>query len=253
MTEEQKFFFDLKGWILIPGVLSEAEIEPIKQHVYDGGTGFTGPAAELLDHPVVVDVLNEILALGNAPEDYYQFRCEGMFTTVRKAGWVPSGTERPHGGRGIGPVAFQQHGNRIYSGLTRVVWELNPVNKGDGGTLFLSGTHKANFPMHASVLEPDNPHLETYSCPAGSLFIFTESLLHAGTEWKNPDVDRVSVFYAYNSLLSQYHKMNLSHDIISQMPPKRQSLFRGVWQHDFSVQPHSEGSNRLYSEENHSL
>jgi len=253
MTEEQKFFFDLKGWILIPGVLTEAEIEPLKKHVYDGGNGFTGPAADLLDHPVVVDILTDLLAFGSTPVDYYNFRCEGMFTTVRKAGWKPSGTENPHGGKFLGPICYQQQGNHLFSGLTRVVWELNPINVGDGGTLFLSGTHKANFAFPQSVLEPDNPHLETYSCPPGSLFIFTESLMHAGTEWKNPDVDRVSLFYAYNSLQSQFHKMNLPHETISQMPPKRQSLFRGVWQHDFSVQPHSEGSNRFYSEENRSL
>ena len=253
MTEEQKFFFDLKGWILIPGVLSEAEIAPVKEHVCNGGNAFTGPAAELLDHLVVVDILSELLALGRVSDDYYNFRCEGMFTTVRKAGFTPAVAEKPHGGKHIGSTCYQQQGTKLFSGLTRVVWELNPVNKGDGGTLFLSGTHKADFPFPASILEPNNPHLETYSCPAGSLFIFTESLLHAGTEWKNPDVDRVSIFYAYNSLQAQYHKMNLPHETISQMPTKRQSLFRGVWQHDFSIQPHEAGGNRHYAEDNHSL
>jgi hypothetical protein len=252
MTEEQKFFFDLKGWILIPGVLSEAEIEPIKKHVYDGGTGFTGPAAELLDHPVVVDILTDLLAFGQAPEDHYNFRCEGMFTTVRKQGWTPPGTEKPHGGKFLGPTCYQQQGNYLYSGLTRVVWELNPINVGDGGTLFLSGTHKANFAFPDSVREPDNPHLETYSCPAGSLFVFTESLMHAGTVWKNPVVDRVSIFYAYNAVQAQYHKMNISSEVISKMPPKRQSLFRGVWQADFSNSPYGD-VNRYYSEENQAL
>jgi ectoine hydroxylase-related dioxygenase (phytanoyl-CoA dioxygenase family) len=129
---------------------------------------------------------------------------------------------------------------------------LNPVNAGDGGTLFLSGTHKANFPFPDSVREPDNPHLETYSCPAGSLFIFTESLMHAGTVWKNPDVDRVSIFYAYNAVQAQFHKMNISPEVISQMPPKRQSLFRGVWQADFSNSPYGE-INRYYSEGNQAI
>jgi hypothetical protein len=34
---------------------------------------------------------------------------------------------------------------RVHSGLTRVVWELNPVTKASGGTRFLSGSHKAAF------------------------------------------------------------------------------------------------------------
>jgi hypothetical protein len=253
MTEAQKYFFDLQGWILIPSVLSEDEIEPIKRHVYDGGTGFTGPAQELLDHPVVVDILSEILGTAPPDGDYYSFRCEGAFTTVRSAGWQPPGTEKPHGGRGTGPINFQCFRDRIYSGMTRVVWELNPIEVGDGGTLFLSGTHKANFPHPHEVLQPDNPHLETYSCPAGSLFIFTESLLHAGTTWKNPDRDRVAIFYAYNGLLAQFHRLNLEPAVIEEMPKKRQSLFRGVWAHDFSVQPHDEGRNRYYSPDNRSL
>jgi hypothetical protein len=31
------------------------------------------------------------------------------------------------------------------------------------------------------------------------------------------------------------------------MPPKRQSLFRGVYAHDFTARPHEAGDNRHYS------
>jgi hypothetical protein len=37
------------------------------------------------------------------------------------------------------------------------------------------------------------------------------------------------------------------------MPPKRQSLFRGVYAHDFSARPHAAGDNRYYGAENRSL
>src|SRR5439155_19169318 len=184
-----------------------------------------------------------ILGGGPSPEDYYNFRCENSFITLRKAGWKPGGTEVPHGGAGIGAISYRSNGKGIYSGLTRVVWELNPVEKGDGGTLFLSGTHKARIPYPASVREPDNPHMESYRCPAGSVFIFTESLLHAGTPWKNPDVDRIAIFNAYNSVWSQWHRLNQSEELIAAMPPKRQSLFRGVYAHDFTARPHEAGDN----------
>ena len=36
MTDAQKFFFDLHGWIMLPSVLSSAEIGPLKKDVYDG-------------------------------------------------------------------------------------------------------------------------------------------------------------------------------------------------------------------------
>ena len=36
MTPEQKFFFDLRGWILLPSVLSASEIGEMKAEVYAG-------------------------------------------------------------------------------------------------------------------------------------------------------------------------------------------------------------------------
>jgi hypothetical protein len=253
MTDEQKFFFDLKGWLLLPGVLSAAECAAIRGHLEAGGNSFSGPAQELLDHPAIVPILAEILGGGPSPEEYYNFRCEGSFVTRRQAGWKPSGTEIPHGGPGLSGIHYHTNGRGIYSGLTRVVWELNPVAKGAGGTLFLSGTHKASFPQPQCVREPDNTHMESYACPEGSVVIFTESLLHAATEWKDPKVERVAIFTAYNAIPTQYHRLNLSHEQIEAMSPKRRSLFRGVYVHDFTIRPHEEGGNRYYSANNRSL
>jgi hypothetical protein len=256
MTDEQKFLFDVKGWLLLPAVLSAREIDAVKTHLLGGGDGFTGPAQELLDHPAVVAILNETLSERPPAEDYYNFRCESSFVTIRKAGWTPGGTQTPHVVRppqGCGPMNYQCNGGRIYSALTRVVWELNPVRQGMGGTLFLSGTHKAKFPYPPSVREPDNAYMESYECPAGSVFIFTESLLHAGTPWKDPEVDRIAIFNCYNSLWAQWHRLNRSPELIESMPPKRQSLFRGVYAHDFSARPHEAGDNRYYGVQNRSL
>lgn len=256
MTEEQKFLFDLRGWMLLPSVLDTAQIEAIKAHLYAGGSGFTGPAQELLDHPVVVDVLNDILTEWEPNDDTYYFRCENSFVTIRQNGWKPGATDVPHvvcPPQSAGVMNYQCKGNRIYSALTRVVWELNPVEKASGGTLFLSGSHKANFPYPPSVKEIDNHHMESYSCPAGSVFIFTESLLHAATAWKDPNVDRVSIFNCYNSIWAQWHRLNLDHDLIESMPPKRQTLFRGVYAIDFTARPVESGINRTYGLNNRAL
>ena len=73
MTEEQKFFFDLRGWILLPGVLSDAEIavmkaeafaavDPSQHMVINPDSSFQGTLQTLLDHPAIVGILSEILA-----------------------------------------------------------------------------------------------------------------------------------------------------------------------------------------------
>ena len=86
MTEAQKYLFDLKGFIALPGLLSAGELDPIRQHqmkyLYerdslppDERDNHGGPSQILLDHPVVAGVLNEILShQGLASEECYGFR-----------------------------------------------------------------------------------------------------------------------------------------------------------------------------------
>ena len=78
-TDEQRFFFDLRGWILLPSVLTEGEIEEMKAQCYAGTTkSYEGPLQNLLDHPAVVGILSEILTEEPFERDEsYGFRCEG--------------------------------------------------------------------------------------------------------------------------------------------------------------------------------
>ena len=73
MTEEQKYIFDLKGWICLPGLLTEEQLEPIREHqlafLHDRESlpaeerdNHGGPSQILADHPAVVGVLNEIIS-----------------------------------------------------------------------------------------------------------------------------------------------------------------------------------------------
>ena len=151
-------------------------------------------------------------------------------------------------------MRYQVAGNKIFSGLTRVVWELEDVKAGSGGTTFLSGSHKAHFnyggpdPYRPNISESaweESLHqaMAEYNCPAGSVIIFTESLLHATNDWTNPDNSRCAVFNCYNSLWAQWHKVSLSHETIEAMPPRRRTLFRGVWG----------PGNKEYSQDNRAL
>ncbi|MCH8290515.1 phytanoyl-CoA dioxygenase family protein [Candidatus Poribacteria bacterium] len=248
MAPEQKFFFDLRGWILLPSVLSASEIKEMKTEVYACAKhSYEGALQRLLDHPAIVGILTEILSEDSfVRDDCYSFRCEGSFITVRPPGWSKS--ERsdmgmPHVVRPpqqANAMRYQVAGNKIFSGLTRVVWELEEVKAGQGGTSFLSGSHKAHFnyggpdpfrpnisgsPWEASM----RAAMDEYSCPAGSVVIFTESLVHAANDWTNTANPRCAVFNCYNSIWAQWHRLNLSHEKIQAMPLKRRSLFRGTW------------------------
>ncbi len=241
-TSEQKYLFDTRGWLLIPGVLNGAEIAEMRDFccrlkkdpasiLPHERSSYGGPLERLTDHPAIVGFMNEFVADPSAgSENGYGFRMESSFLTIRSKGDTNWG---PHGGGGS--LSFGQNShiyryqqNRVFSGLTRAVWELNPVKKGDGGTVFLTGSHKAAFAAPASTSAPDSPLWEDYDCPAGSLLFFTEGITHSGTLWTNPDVDRVAIFNCYNTIGWKWHDWNPSPEALAAMPPVRRSLFRPV-------------------------
>ena len=117
---------------------------------------------------------------------------------------------------------------KAYSGLTRVVWELAPVQKGKGGTLVVSGSHKAVYAAPESIHDPNSPIWDTYECPAGSLLFFTEAITHSATPWTDETTDRVAIFNLYNTIGAKWSNWHPHPDLLASMPPKRQSLFRDV-------------------------
>lgn len=244
MTDEQKFWFDMKGWLLIPGVLPEAQCAEMRDFLKtlretpekiapQDRAGYGGPIAALHDHPAAVAVLRNIISQDTS-DDAYGFRLDGNYFQYRHEG--NDGID-PHGGSpGAGVFTYHCRNQRIYSGLTRVVWELNEVEKGAGGTLLMSGSHKSAFPVPREHMVKSSPAFETYSCPAGSVLFFTESLCHSGAMWKSKK-PRLAVFNCYADHQTQYHKMRWNPTVIASWPKKRQSLVRGVWHADFNQSP----------------
>ena len=117
MTEEQRFVFDLKGWLLIPSVLQSAQIDAVKAHLEALANNrpsldlvdrysLSGPAQILLDHPAIVNILEEILG-HSRDEESYGFRCESSFSTIlsRLAGSRSARKSRASCGDGKTPTA----------------------------------------------------------------------------------------------------------------------------------------------------
>ena len=198
-------------------------------------TSIGGPLEKLTDHPVILGFMNEFVAhAGLASENCYGFRFENSFLSWRELG---STNFRPHGGRGLLNVPGNSHEyhvryDEVHAGLTRAVWELNPVEYRTGGTLFLSGSHKAAFRSPKSTENEDCPLWEPYECPAGSVLFFTEAITHTGATWTNEKNPRVAIFNCYNTIGQKWHKWEPHPDQLAAMPPKRQTLFRGVYCQD---------------------
>ena len=252
LTVEQRYSFDLRGWLLVPGVLTEEGIEPMREHLIrlhtdrdsipeKNRSSLGGPCESLIDHPVVVGFMNEFVynpftdlsktpPLGN--QQCYGFRMEMSFSQYRHVG---DGSFLPHNGSGMMRVPGDHHTYHAFPGhaksiLTRALWELNPVRNGRGGTLFVSGSHKAAFPApEDSIKEIDSPFWETYGCPSGSVLFFTEAVTHSSSVWSDDENPRLAIFNSYNMIGSKWHNWDPHPDLLAQMPPQRQTLFRPVY------------------------
>ena len=244
LSEEERYIFDTKGWLAIPGVLVESEMEDMREiccqlkfepeSVPERDRSTIGGALEgLCDHPRVVGFMQEFVGNDDLESNEgYGFRMEYSFMGMRLRKYKGDHYS-PHGGLGTNLKADSWHVYRglpgkAFSGLTQAVWELNPVVKGDG-TLFLSGSHKGHFDLPEKIREERNHFMwETYECPAGSIVFFTETLTHSGSQWKNDDHDRMAIFNSYNAIPSRYHYWDPHPDQLADMHPKRRTLFRYV-------------------------
>ena len=243
LTQKQKYDFDRNGWLLIPSVLSDAEISEMHefcQLLRESPEGIPeperctlgGPLQKLADHPVVVGFLNEFLAYPPAAsEDCYGFRLEE--TTALFGNTSPSETESVlQKGNGLFRLPGDSHlyrcvPGRGWSGLTRVLWELTEVTVETNSVRFIAGSHKAAYPLPELVQNPNSSLWETYECSPGSVIFFTESLTQTQVQ-SNAD-GGVCVSNLYNTVASRWSNWLPHPQLLEAMPPKRQTLFRGTY------------------------
>ena len=243
MTDEEKFRFDLSGFLVRPAILSKDEVDaivdqldrikhnpaslPPEHRAIPGGA-----ASVLIDHPKVIEVLHQLIG----PD----VRMESTFFVWREKG-------QEHGGlHGGGPCqadpifGYRVNNGRIHAGMVRVVFELTDVSKNDGGTHFIAGSHKANFAMHPDHMSLEDgkrsPFLMTYECPAGSAIFFTENLCHAGPVWQR-ETPRIAVLNAYAYLATHWHRLRIPPEVLNGLPREKQAYFREPWIADFRTSP----------------
>ena len=67
MTDEQKFFFDLRGWLLLPSILTDDDIEEMKAEVYaDVVMGKTKPEKAFMEGKITATNLGDMMKFGQA-------------------------------------------------------------------------------------------------------------------------------------------------------------------------------------------
>ena len=243
MTEEERFRFDLAGFLVRPAILSKTEVEEISDQIdrvkhkpeslppeHRDVPG--GPSSVLIDHPKIIDVLHEIIG----PD----IRLESCGCIWRKKGEAHGGLHGGSRGQGDPIFGYRVHNGRIHAGMVRVIFELTDIAFEDQSTHFVIGSHKANYkmhPNHTSLEEGERSQfLTSYECPAGSAIFFTENICHAGPEWQK-DTPRVAILHAYSHLATHWHRLKIPPAVLAGLPRAKQAYFRAPWIADFRTSP----------------
>lgn len=224
MTDEEKYYFDITGYLVLEGVLLPDEVtecnaaieryaEKIRAHEQSlarGSSALAGtsgrlelsgmlqwekpwcqPFRDMLVHPAIVPYLNEMMGMG--------FRLDHgpLLIAMRE------GNDEGHYFHGSGEpyspvVAYHHQNGKMFCGGVTVAWQLRDVNPGEGGFGIVPGSHKANYRTPQGVLsvEKDMGLVKQIPMKAGDVLFFMECATHGTLPWTGAG-ERRSVLYKY--------------------------------------------------------
>ena len=245
MSDEQRFLFDLQGYLLVPDVLDAPTIArmlgEMDAHSVDPPEGnsdnyrfgdflrWSDDYRGLIDHPTLLPIVAELLGPRFRLDHAY-----GMATRPGIPAAPPTEGYTLHHQAGMFDYGcyYVTHGNRLHNGLIVVSWALSDIEPNAGGFCCIPGSHKSTFPMPPPLYQIDgNPLVKQIPQRAGDVVIFTEALTHGTWPWNDPNGQRRSVLLKYSPHYMQWapQAMDSAFDGLSE----RQKLIlqgAGVWQ-----------------------
>ncbi|MCZ6676334.1 MAG: phytanoyl-CoA dioxygenase family protein [Candidatus Poribacteria bacterium] len=196
MTPEEKFTFDLEGYLVIKNVLTSDEIAEMNEIIdrgdREGRPSLWGaPFKKLIDHPTILPYLIALIGpTVRLDHDYAIFMSEG------------DQRGRLHGGPDVvGDHWYKYRDGMMRNGLSVVTYFLADTNAGDGGFACIPGSHKTNFlnsiPAEVRSFERPAHYVVQPAAKAGDVVFFTEALVHGTMPWRAAH-ERRSLLYKYS-------------------------------------------------------
>ncbi|NCF31967.1 MAG: hypothetical protein GWP50_00180 [Proteobacteria bacterium] len=204
LSDEEKFRFDLEGYLVIPSVLTAAECEQLSQlsdqawprQSHDEAFRRTANVSQwgdefrnLMDHPSVLPYLIEWIGP--------RVRLDHDYAIYMQSG---AESQAIHGG----PMRYESDHWYHYAdgvmrnGLMVATWVLTDAGPGDGGFVCVPGSHKTNFidhlPKTVQSQQATPEYVRQPVVKAGDVILFTEALMHGTRAWQGDHERRVLLF-----------------------------------------------------------
>ena len=214
MTAEEKYLFDLMGFIVVKQALSREEVAELNALIdsYDlwrkAEAGqepawvndpnfmtvgalhtWDEPFRRVLAHPRMLSYLKSLVGS--------KFRYDHGYAILMRPGSKQLGL---HGGHTPWDPAqdYEYRDGEMMNGLTVVSYALCDAGPDDGGFAVVPGSHKANFafPKRFISLEETGPWVLRVPVQAGDAIIFSEACTHGTWPWRAKH-ERRSLLYKY--------------------------------------------------------
>jgi hypothetical protein len=207
MSDEERFLFDLRGFLLLRGVLDADRLQRMQAQLaekiassptnnpflsrFGGFLEWGDEWAGLIDHPRLLPILRGIIG--------ERFRLDHAYGMAMSADGE-RGSEGLHNQAGMFDHGcfYATHGTRMHNGLVVVSYALCDVPAEAGGFCCIPGTHKTLHPLPRHWLGVlDNPLVEHVPMRAGDVLVFTEALTHGTMAWTCTSHERRAVLLKY--------------------------------------------------------
>ena len=262
VTERDIYLFDLRGYLVLEGALSQAEVAELNacldaiprlevgewygyvhahsygdrdglnyQQIYEAGA----PFERLIDHPAWFDKVRHFVGgEGSFDEAHGPLFIDENFANFRGPG---EAIGLHNGGHlGLSRCQFRVLGGRFHCNQINVLVALTEIGPGDGGTVLIPGSHKSNF---------EHPEFGQYSMGvdgrpsaaeiegstevhlrAGDALLFVDCCTHGSAPRRNPGERRIVVNRYGPSWGNFRFGYQPSPELLARLTPRRRSI---VW------------------------
>jgi ectoine hydroxylase-related dioxygenase (phytanoyl-CoA dioxygenase family) len=248
MTEDERYLFDLNGYVVIRGVLTPDEVQEanavIDNHAHEmversEGTGLrnavkgtklygSGPGRKdlggvlewgdeskvfrsILAHPRLVPLFHGILGKGYRMDHLPMALAQdqGAEGFQLHGGTVDCGTGE------YNPFLAYHCSNQgmIRSALLGCNVVLTDHNAGNGGFCVVSGSHKSNFKMPKGMMDGEayEEFIVQPVTKAGDVILFSEGTVHGAKAW-SADTQRRTCLYRFTPATNVYGRSYFGHE-----------------------------------------
>jgi len=261
VTEREKYFFDLNGYLLLKGALSPDEVSRINgaiddllpiqpgewkgyvhghtygdeeglnlQQIYEGGE----PFEELIDHPSWIEKVKYFVG-GEGTFDYNAgpLFIDECFASIRGPGQAIGLHSGGH--EGTKRTQFRYYNGRFHCGQINILMALTDIHEGDGATMVIPGSHKANFPhpdFDKHKMNGEEPSVDNVEgaieihMDAGDAILFVDAISHGSAKRVNEGKRRIIVYRYGPSWGNTRHGYVPSQELVDRLPPERGRIVR---------------------------